>query len=360
MQLVLKMKKTINIKLIVSFILFTILALAAVGLILWQGLQPFFGSIDIFSQDPQKIVKKITEKARALDGVYINRLDEEKYPVAVMIDNKYEAMPWSGLSYANFVFEAPVEGGLTRFLAIYSTDREIEKIGPVRSVRPYFIDWAMEFGAILAHCGGSPKALAEIQNSEKIRSLNLDEFSENFYFWRAGDRFAPHNLYTSSDRLDRARDEKLDSQKLTFSSWQFKDEAFESERGDTKQVRINFGIYKSQDAIWKYDKNKNFYVRYYGAKVSQDDSGSLILAKNIAVMETDIWVIDSLSRRKITTIGSGDALVFQDGLKIEATWEKKSQDERLRFYDKSGSEIQFNRGTTWVEVVSELGRVSSE
>lgn len=353
------MKKKLNVKIFIAFVFFSVWSLMAVSFVLWQGLQPLFGSIDVFPWGSQKIVKKITEKVRAVDGAYINRLAQEKYPVAIVIDNKYEAMPRSGLSYANFVFEAPVEGGLTRFLAIYSTDREIEKIGPVRSMRPYFIDWAMEFGALLVHCGGSPKALSLIQKSEKIRNLNLDEFAENFYFWRSRDRLAPHNLYTSSDRLDRARDKKLASQKLEFAAWRFKDEAFESERGDTKQVRINFGIYPSQDAIWKYDKNKNFYVRYYKTKVVQDDNGSLVLAKNIAVMETDIWVIDSLSRRKIKTIGSGDALIFQDGLKIEGKWEKKSQEERLRFFDKNGNEIQFNRGTTWVEVVSSLSRVSS-
>lgn len=344
-------------KIIVCFAAFCFWALTAVSFVLWQGLQPFLVGQKLFPST-KKIVSKLTEKERLLDGVYMKRTEKEKYPVAVVIDNKYEARPWSALSYAGLVFEAPVEGGVTRFLAIYSTGRELEKIGPIRSIRPYFIDWAMGVGALFVHCGGSPKALKLIRDNGGIRSLDLDEFGNSFYFWRARDRLAPHNLYTSSDRLDRAKSKKLKDQKLQFSSWQFKDDAFESERGDVKNIRINFGIYKNHDAIWEYDKNKNVYVRYYRKWVLKDEDGALSLAKNIAVMETDIWIIDSESRRKIRTIGSGDALIFQDGLKIAGKWEKKSREDRLRFYSQDGNEVQFNRGTTWVEVVSGLSRVS--
>ena len=82
------------------------------------------------------------------------------------------------------------------------------------------------------------------------------------------------------------------------------------------------------------------------------------MAKNIAVLETDIEIIDAVSRRKISTIGSGNALVFQDGKKTEGVWEKKSANEMLRFYDKNGKEIEFNRGTTWVEAVLSLDKVT--
>lgn len=198
-----KLKFKIN-KQIILLVVFCIVALTAVSLVFWQGVRPFF---DFKGSVPEKKIRECV-KERALDGVYISRWEKELYPVAVVIDNKHEARPWAGLSYAGLVFEAPVEGGITRFMAVYSSAREIEKIGPVRSVRPYYVDWALGLGALIAHCGGSPQALSIISSDAELRELDLDQFSNGFYYWRSGDRIAPHNLYTSSDRLSRARNKK--------------------------------------------------------------------------------------------------------------------------------------------------------
>ncbi|MBU4421538.1 DUF3048 domain-containing protein [Candidatus Parcubacteria bacterium] len=351
------MKNKIDIKLAVSFCLFCLIALTAVSLVLWQGLRPFFVS--------EKISIILSEKPKAcalyrlLDGVCLGDGETEKYPIAVMIDNKYEARPWSGLSFAGLVYEAPVEGGITRFLAVFSTDRTIDKIGPVRSVRPYFIDWAMDIGAMLFHVGGSPEALGIINGDADIKQFDLDQYFGGVYYWRSEDRIAPHNVYTSSERLDKARVAKLSEEPtVDFASWQFKEDVYESERGeDGATIKIEFSNSSTYDADWTYDRNKNIYIRQDGELAAQDLDGSLIIAKNIAVLEADILIIDSMSRRKITTIGSGYALIFQDGKKIEAVWEKDDRWNRLRFYDKNGDEIRFNRGTTWVEVMSDLEKV---
>lgn len=295
-------------------------------------------------------------EARMLDGVYMEKGETEKYQAVVMIDNKFESWPQSGLSYAGLVYEAPVEGGITRFMAVFSSNREIEKIGPVRSIRPYYIDWAGEFSALMAHVGGSPEALETIASDFALSKLNLDGNGE--YFWRASDRYAPHNAYTSSEKLDLARDAKLDADaKPDFSPWKFKNEAELKDRGEAVNVAIDFSKTDIYDVVWKYDKEKNIYIRQEGKAAKQTLEGSLVIAKNIAVLETEITVIDALSRRHIITIGEGNALIFQDGKKIEAMWEKKSREERLRFFDKSGKEIEFNRGTTWVEVVDGLDKV---
>ncbi|MFH1193865.1 MAG: DUF3048 domain-containing protein [bacterium] len=337
---------------IFGFIVFASIALTAVALIFWQGLQPFLVSKNISLPFAKKEPAGV---ARLLDGVYLEKGETEKYPVAVMIDNKFEARPQSGISFAGLVFEAPVEGGITRFMAIFSTDKKLEKVGPVRSVRPYYIDWASEFSAFLMHIGGSPEALDIIASNPDIKKLNLDGNGE--YFWRAADRYAPHNAYTSSEKFDLIRSAKLDSQDLKFLPWKFKDDAAEEARGDAKKITIDYSPYDNYDASWEYDRLKNVYVRQdkNGAFKTLEDS--LILAKNIAVVETDITIIDEVSRRHIVTIGGGNALIFQDGKKIEGKWEKKDQGSRLRFYDGSGKEIEFDRGTTWVEVVDDLGKV---
>ncbi|PIR66269.1 MAG: hypothetical protein COU51_04920 [Parcubacteria group bacterium CG10_big_fil_rev_8_21_14_0_10_36_14] len=353
------MKKNPDIKIVIAFVLFSIIALTAVSLILWQGLRPFFVSEKfsiIFSEK-----SKSCTKYRLLDGVCLADEESEKYPITVMIDNKYEARPWSGLSFAGLVYEAPVEGGITRFLAVFSTDREIDKIGPVRSVRPYFIDWAMEFGAMLFHVGGSPEALGIISGDTDIKELDLDQYFGGLYYWRSQDRIAPHNVYTSSERLDKARLAKISDPIVDFDAWQFKEDAYESERGDDgKIIAVEFSNYTAYDAKWRYDKNKNIYIREGDELALKEDTGALIIAKNIAVLETNILIIDSMSRRKITTIGKGDALIFQDGKKVEAVWEKDDMWSRLRFFDKNGDEIKFNRGTTWVEIVSGVDKATEK
>ena len=156
------MSMAVNKNKIIIFSIIIIFATAAFSVILYQGLKPFLISKNF--NWPGAVIK-IGKSARILDGVYLSDGESEKYPVAVMIDNKYEARPWSGLSYAGLVFEAPVEGGITRFLAVYSSSREIKKIGPVRSIRPYYLDWASGYGALMAHIGGSPAALADIANN---------------------------------------------------------------------------------------------------------------------------------------------------------------------------------------------------
>jgi len=353
-----KMKK-LDIKIIIGFIFFIALAITAVVLLLIQGLSPFFVSknVNLVVNDSGQMVEM--GDARLLDGVYMEKGEKEKYPVAVTIDNKLEARPWSGVSYAGIVFEAPVEGGITRFLAIFSGDNNVEKIGPVRSARPYFIDYAMGVGAIYAHVGGSPEALDKIANDTTIKQLDLNQYSNGISFWRSEDRIAPHNVYTSSDRLDKIRNKKIESDELSFDAWRFKDDLDASVRGSIEKVEVNFPSYNNMhNVVWEYDNLNNVFRRTDGEEVIKDALNRMILAKNIAVVETDIWIIDSLSRRKIRTEGTGNAIVFQDGKEIKGTWKKKDSFSQIKFYNEVGEEISFVRGQTWVEIVSNLSAVT--
>jgi len=330
-----------------------VFAAAAFGTMIYSGVRLLF--VERPAEKASRLAGKECVAFGKLDGACLAKGETEKYPVGVMIDNKFEARPQAGLSYAGLVFEAPVEGGITRFLAIYTTGEAIKKIGPVRSIRPYYIDWASEFDALMAHIGGSPEALDIIASDANLAKMNLDGNGE--YFWRADDRIAPHNAYTSSKLLDDARNKKLQSQDLKFDFWEFKNDDFVSERGDGKTLTIKFSNDATYNAVWEYDKDKNEYKRKLGDDYAKDEDGRIILAKNVAVLATDIEIIDEVSRRRIATIGSGDALVFQDGKKIQARWEKQSRESRLYFFDLNGKPLQFNRGATWVEVTGDLDQV---
>ncbi len=123
-------------------------------------------------------------------------------PLAVMINNAPAARPQSGLSQADIVYEVLAEGGITRLIGIFQSQEGIEKIGPIRSIRPYLIRLGESYGGVLVHAGGSPEAYSIIQKQGK---QDLDEIGNaGAFFWRAKDRKAPHNLYSSDEKLREA------------------------------------------------------------------------------------------------------------------------------------------------------------
>jgi len=283
---------------------------------------------------------------RLIDGVFIENGKENLYPTAIMIDNHIDARPSFGLSKANFVFEAEAEGGITRYLAIFANDENIEKIGPIRSARPYFVNWAKEFSAVYTHCGGSPDALAMII---KGNIIDLNEFYNEDYFWRDKIKQAPHNIYISSEKLNNFKNKKkLENGK--FFSWKYKNDSKIKNRPDKASISINFELddYKVK---WKYDKNNNNYIRYLAKNIHKDSNGDIIIAKNIVIMFIDSKVIDDKMRLDMNVVGSGKAIVCFDGICNDAEWNKKSESSRTRFY-KENNEIEFNAGTTWIEVVN--------
>lgn len=273
---------------------------------------------------------------------------------AVVIDNIVEARPAAGLSAASVVYEAPVEAGITRFLAIFPSDAAVDQIGPVRSARPYFIDWASEYGALFAHVGGSPEALDILKNGTAVTDLN--EFWNGARFWRSSDRHAPHNTYTSTTLLAAAASKG--ARALTLKPWLFKDDAAAADRPASGSLTV--GAKDGDYAVrWEYDRAKNAYRRYQGGKVQDDAvSGQPIEAKNVVVQLTKVSILDEVGRRRIVTLGEGDAVIAVDGNAYHGTWRKTSNDGRTRFYDASGNEIRFNAGATWIEVVPEGTTIS--
>lgn len=309
----------------------------------------------VSQQDTASPVGKITEEikkevdkdlvSRFIDGVYVKKGIENIYPVAVMIDNHVDARPPLGLSRANLVYEAEAEGGITRYLAIFASGEEINGIGPVRSARPYFVDWASEFSALYTHVGGSPEALAKMTKED---IFHINEFYQGEYFWRGDDKIMPHNVYTSTNNLYKYL-EKKDKKEGAYFSWVYKDEAPLENRGEDSSIRINF-LLDSYKVEWKYSKAENNYTRYLAGIPHEDMSGEVVKTKNILIEYIEAEVIDNAMRLKMDVTGSGRALVCFDGKCNEGDWKKSNKTARTRFYIND-QEVEFNRGTTWIEVV---------
>ncbi|MBI5794522.1 DUF3048 domain-containing protein [Candidatus Uhrbacteria bacterium] len=278
-------------------------------------------------------------------------LQELPQVFAVMVDNHEEAWPPSGIDQAFLVIEAPVEAAIPRLLAFFDSKQVVEEIGPVRSARPYFLDWANELDALYAHVGGSNAALDAIASGG---TFDFNQYWWGEYFWRAGNRYAPHNVFTSTALMNEFVALRTDAgvaPERLYDVWLFKDPE-PSQKESSVHVDFDGTIYT---ADWEYDVERGVYLRFQSDAPHLTSTGVQITADNVAVVVTDIEVLDNVGRRSVRTTGEGEAVVYQDGTMIEATWEKPSASERLKFYKRdSGEEILMNAGVTWIEVVDEF------
>jgi len=288
---------------------------------------------------------------RIIDGVCVDfQKDVNPDLVVVMIENHTDARPQSGLEKANIVYEAPVEANYSRFMAIYLKDDEVVKVGPIRSARPYYLDWLSEYGKPLyIHIGGAPLALERIKN-ENIFDMN--EFYRGSYFWRSSDRYAPHNAYSSSNLWQadwkKYSDENI---KMNTSSWQFGD-IENCEENCINNVYISFlDPYYTVD--WKYSSSTEKYLRYQVGYKHLVQDGSKIFADIIIVQYVNTKVIDEVGRLEMDTFGTGKVEIFQKGNKVFGFWQKDDLNLKTRFYNENNEEIILNSGKIWIEVVNQ-------
>jgi len=269
---------------------------------------------------------------------------------AVSIDNHVDARPVSGVNQAAIVYEVPVEGNITRYLAFFERGARVPLIGPVRSARLYFLDLMTQYGvSFFFHFGGSPEALAKIDSIASLQQINKDGMGAGGnLFWRDDKRDAPHNAYTSSDNVHKAFDARLGASHQT-EAWLMAGEPDIALRGDDG-AKINLPI--DYNPVWVYNKTENIYRRMVKGADEKDRDGATITAKNVIVLRMDVSVIDEVGRLKVGIAGRGQATVYHNGKTEDATWVAGADNSvPVRFYAADGSEIVLTNGNVWVEVV---------
>lgn len=288
-----------------------------------------------------------------LTGVQVDNEDATKQAVtAVMIENSPDARPQSGLKQAGVVYEALAEGGVTRFLAVYQQSKP-QLIGPVRSLRIYYLDWAAPYNASIAHVGGSGNALSEVRNGSY---RDIDQFFNPDAYWRSADRYAPHNMYTGFERLDALNSAKGYTES-NFTSFKRSDGKTAQEPNATS-VAINFSG-PTYNTSYAYDAETNTYHRSLAGAPHNDREEGLLTPSVVVALK-----VDTSSRggadgyEDIVTSGSGQAYVFQNGTVSEVTWQKDDRSSPLKLLDAEGNAITLNRGQTWVAAVTSRGNVS--
>jgi len=291
-----------------------------------------------------------------LTGVQTTEERSKRPVMAVMIENSPEARPQAGLYDAGLIFEAVAEGGITRFVVLFQ-EADVDPIGPVRSVRPYYIEWANPFNVAFAHAGGSERALGMIRSGQY--GLDIDEFFAPEVLWRATDRWAPHNVYTSTDLLLSYSAEKGKTSSR-FTPWPRKDGKAPQPKMDADgnetppevikeiDIPVSFGQFS---VSYTYDINTNRYLRFHGGVAHMDENGEQIAPNVVIAMMVSQTLNYSGLYTDINTTGSGIAYIFQNGTAKQATWERGSVNDMLIFRDSEGKEIKLNRGQVWISAV---------
>lgn len=296
-----------------------------------------------------------------LNGLLFTKkeMDEMKSrrPVAVIINNHVDARPQSGLSTADIVFETNAESGITRYMGIFWSSAP-QKVGSIRSLRQYFLEWLSEYDPILIHDGCADTNNPLTNACGNVYLYGIKDIT-TYGAWRMNDgrRVSPHNEYSSvTNAWEYAKKMNWNSFPSSIGGWEFKKDADLNQRGEKTIVKVIFhGRLSNQnayDTVWTYDRSTNSYMRKVGNRIDIDqENNTQVSAKNVVIQQTQMSVVDEKGRLVTKTIGEGDAVILQDGKIINGTWKKASRLERTKYYDSQGKLIPFNRGKVWISVI---------
>jgi len=325
--------------------------LLAVAMVWFMGWKLFRGVQGVSVSGPGENQSNIVQTSQPTDAPFS---DPSRYPIAVMIDNSPEARPHhAGMSEAAVVYEALVEGGATRFMALFSGAPDVERVGPIRSARPYFVETVAGWSGFYWHGGGSPEGLALIPKTD-ITDLNEISGLGVLYFWRDNDISRPHNLFTSGNLMSLGLDDfdltSLPEEKL---QWQWNLDP-EIDGDPAKHIYIDFSEGVLFDASFDYDPDTKTYMRSMGGMVHNDaNTGEQLAPRSIIVQHVPAegYYPSGYGRIIIDMAGEGDATLFANGVARDIRWKKKDVNSQTEWLDSEGSSVVLPIGQVWVDIL---------
>ncbi|MDQ3870225.1 MAG: DUF3048 domain-containing protein [Chloroflexota bacterium] len=309
----------------------------------------------------------------ATNGVRLPLSQRERatrQPIVVMVDDHPAARPQSGISQAEVVYHALAEGGIPRYMLVFQVN-DASVIGPVRSTRLYFLDWATEWRPLYAHVGGAPNAMQRLRAINGRLAWDADEHRwGGRYFWRIRARRAPHNTYASTTAL-RGLARRLGSRaRFDRSPWTFIPETPLAKRPGSGGLVV---AYRHNVVTYRYDRRTNRYLRgVTGARLQRDLATRRVVAPaNVVVLFTQTAPLrdspgagdnEKKLRIDIRTVGTGRALVMRNGEVIAARWSKASATAptRLTYASgcRAGQPVGLVPGQIFIQVVPASMRLS--
>ena len=296
-----------------------------------------------------------------LTGEMVDVAKANRRPVAVMMSNDKASLPQYGINRADVVYEAPVEGDMNRYMAIFEDYDDIERIGSVRSCRTYYTYFAREYDAIYAHYGQSTFAVPYLKNVDNINGV--DGTGGNA-FYRTKDKKAPHNAYTSGAKLNKTIGQLgyRTSYSDTYSGhFQFSKNAYVPAESDAKDAYKFYPSYAMNNPWFEYNAETKEYSRFqFNAPHIDQNTGNQLTCENIILQYSNYVPYDPNGYLNVDTQSGGEGKYITRGKAIDIHWTKDSQWGITHYYDSNNQEIQLNPGKTWVEIVlnDSVGSVS--
>lgn len=293
----------------------------------------------------------------------------ERPALAVKVENSRRARPQTGLDRADVVYEELVEGGSTRFIAIFHS-RHADPLGPVRSARPEDPDILREYRALFGYSGAAFYVKRLIKQTPDLGSVRHGEAAQAYY--RDRSRRAPHNLYTSTKALYRAgRKHGMPPARAAFEYSETPQVAYRDDapaaaptpaaplRGKTAVVGFSS---PPNEVTWRYDPATNTYLRFQAGEPHLLSNGKQVSARNVLVMRVRVKSAAGLDAGHASTpisimTGSGRAILLRDRLRVPGRWERPGLDERTEFATDDGAPLLLAPGNTWIELVPSGRRV---
>ncbi len=300
--------------------------------------------------EPSEATELPTEEATELEAEPVYNVFSSDRAIAVMIDNDGDSSrPHAGIEDAFLIYEMYVEGTATRLMAVFK-GTDTPKIGPVRSSRHYFLDYALDCNALYAHAGWSPLAMEQIP-SMGVNNLN-GLIYEPQYFWRerkySGDY---HSLYTSIENLTSLAEKlgyETESDVLPFN-FTAEDVTFEGESATS----LYFPYASFYKVTYEYDEETGLYTRYINSEYHSTQSGEKLSAEQIIIQFVSNYNLgDGSARQQLDTVGEGNAILVSNGVQVPLTWSRESRTSKLVFYTEYGEELTLDAmGQTYVQVI---------
>lgn len=280
-------------------------------------------------------------------------------PVAVMMNNLKKALPMSGISQADIIYECLAEGGITRMLAFFQDIAAVGNIGTVRSTRTYYLELALGHDALLVHAGASYMAYDEIA-AWKVD--NLDFVRNNkvaSMFWRDADRKkrvgSEHSVYTSGEKVAETladfdiRTEHGEEYRL---GWQFAEDGT-PKAGEPAQV-VSAPFTASKTTTFTYNAgDRKYYVEQYGSKYMDEAQDAQVAVTNVITLYTDVALIkgDSAGRITVRLTGGGDGFFACGGKYVPIKWSKESRGDPFVFTLEDGKPLELGKGKSYVCII---------
>lgn len=282
-------------------------------------------------------------------------------PVACMIDNHSDAWPQYSINDAYLVYEIIVEGGETRLMALFK-GKEPEQVGPMRSSRHYFLDYALENDAIYSHIGWSPQAKSDITKLgiNNINGLEYDtgkSWKQGDVFWRITNKKAPHNSIANIKTIKEAAGQKgysTTSTKKSILNYVADEIILEEKEDSIPATNITIPFSTLQKVNFKYDAETQKYTRYARNKIQTDaTSQNSITTKNIIITFAENYTLqdtENKDRQGLKNIGTKKGYYITNGQAIPITCEKETRESQTIYKDNKGNEINVNDGNTFIEI----------